>query len=64
MIDRTGKDTGKVHAQRVEGDVPLYMNLSGDRLITAIVITSTMGFALFGYDQGIVSAPIMFWPLE
>lgn len=35
--------------------VPQYMGLSGDRLIFAITLTSTMGFALFGYDQGIVS---------
>ena len=35
--------------------VPQYMGMSGDRLIFAITLTSTMGFALFGYDQGIVS---------
>lgn len=35
--------------------IPHYLGLTGDRLIMAITVTSTMGFALFGYDQGIVS---------
>lgn len=49
------KPSEKELARPHKDGVPQYMGLSGDRLIFAITLTSTMGFALFGYDQGIVS---------
>lgn len=35
--------------------VPKYAGLNGDRLRWAITGTATIGFLLFGYDQGVMS---------
>lgn len=52
-------EKGSVHHEEsravMKDGVPHYLGLTGDRLIMAITVVSTMGFALFGYDQGIVS---------
>lgn len=36
----------------VSGEPVTYGGLNGNRLLTAIVFTATVGFSLFGYDQG------------
>ncbi|BGP42522.1 sugar transporter-like protein [Rhodotorula kratochvilovae] len=44
--------------------VPSYFGLTGEKLILAITATSTVGFLLFGYDQGVMSGIItgeQFW---
>ncbi|GJN93425.1 hypothetical protein Rhopal_006480-T1 [Rhodotorula paludigena] len=44
--------------------VPSYFGLTGNKLIMAITATSTVGFLLFGYDQGVMSGIItgkQFW---
>ncbi|KIY64148.1 general substrate transporter [Cylindrobasidium torrendii FP15055 ss-10] len=38
--------------------IPHYMGFTGDRLLTAITFIATMGFLLFGYDQGVMSGII------
>ncbi|GAA5921221.1 hypothetical protein JCM1841_001638 [Sporobolomyces salmonicolor] len=38
--------------------VPSYLGLTGSKLINAITATSTIGFLLFGYDQGVMSGLI------
>ncbi|GAA5907793.1 hypothetical protein JCM6882_004559 [Rhodosporidiobolus microsporus] len=38
--------------------VPSYFGLTGTKLITAITACSTVGFLLFGYDQGVMSGII------
>jgi len=38
--------------------VPTWAGLSGDKLVYAIAATSTIGFMLFGYDQGVMSGII------
>ncbi|GAA5955370.1 hypothetical protein JCM21900_005791 [Sporobolomyces salmonicolor] len=38
--------------------VPSYLGLTGTKLINAITATSTIGFLLFGYDQGVMSGLI------
>ncbi|GAA6061804.1 hypothetical protein JCM10212_004860 [Sporobolomyces blumeae] len=38
--------------------VPTYMGCSGNTLIMMITATSTIGFLLFGYDQGVMSGLI------
>ncbi|GAA5984924.1 hypothetical protein JCM10908_002454 [Rhodotorula pacifica] len=38
--------------------VPTYMGLSGDLLGVAITVAASMGFCLFGYDQGVMSGLI------
>lgn len=40
-----------------DAGVPSYLKLTGTRLINAITATSTVGFLLFGYDQGAFSSP-------
>lgn len=40
------------------GERPTYMGLSGDRLIWAVTFFATLGFSLFGYDQGLMSGII------
>ncbi|GAA5839041.1 hypothetical protein JCM11251_007859 [Rhodosporidiobolus azoricus] len=37
--------------------VPTYMGANGDKLHWFITIAACFGFALFGYDQGVMSAP-------
>ncbi|KIY66349.1 general substrate transporter [Cylindrobasidium torrendii FP15055 ss-10] len=39
-------------------DIPHYMGFTGDRLLTAVTMTATLGFLLFGYDQGVMSGII------
>lgn len=34
------------------------MGLRGTKLINAITLTATMGFLLFGYDQGVMAGII------
>jgi hypothetical protein len=48
--------------------VPTYAGLSGQKLRFAITATATIGFLLFGYDQGVMSGivsseylPFVFW---
>jgi hypothetical protein len=36
----------------VAGEPVKYGGFNGNRLLTAIVFTATVGFSLFGYDQG------------
>lgn len=36
-------------------NVPSYAGLSGQKLQFAITSTATIGFLLFGYDQGVMS---------
>ncbi|GAA5838561.1 hypothetical protein JCM3766R1_006011 [Sporobolomyces carnicolor] len=38
--------------------VPTYLGVSGTKLITLITATSTIGFLLFGYDQGVMAGLI------
>ncbi|GAA5916141.1 sugar porter family MFS transporter [Sporobolomyces salmoneus] len=38
--------------------IPTYLGCSGNRLITLITATSTIGFLLFGYDQGVMAGLI------
>lgn len=35
--------------------IPQYAGLSGNKLRHAITATATIGFLLFGYDQGVMS---------
>ncbi|KAK0451568.1 general substrate transporter [Armillaria borealis] len=42
----------------VKDGIPHYMGLTGDKLLRAITITATLGFLLFGYDQGVMSGII------
>ncbi|KAJ5532110.1 Major facilitator superfamily domain general substrate transporter [Penicillium frequentans] len=39
-------------------DVPKYAGLSGNKLSRTVTATATMGFLLFGYDQGVMSSII------
>lgn len=36
----------------VSGEPVRYGGLNGNKLLYAIVFTATVGFSLFGYDQG------------
>jgi len=36
----------------VSGELVKFGGFNGNRLLTAIVFTATVGFSLFGYDQG------------
>ena len=36
----------------VSGEPVTFGGFNGNRLLTAIVFTATVGFSLFGYDQG------------
>jgi hypothetical protein len=36
----------------VAGEPVKFGGFNGNRLLTAIVFTATVGFSLFGYDQG------------
>jgi hypothetical protein len=36
----------------VSGEPVKFGGFNGNRLLTAIVFTATVGFSLFGYDQG------------
>lgn len=44
--------------------VPTYLGLSGNKLTWALTVVSSLGFTLFGYDQGVmsglISAPVFF----
>jgi len=40
------------------GERPSYSGLRGDRLIWGVTFFATMGFSLFGYDQGLMSGII------
>ncbi|KAF9024808.1 general substrate transporter [Hymenopellis radicata] len=52
-----GRDTASVRATVKDG-IPHYMGFTGERLLNAITITATLGFLLFGYDQGVMSGII------
>ncbi|KAF8881539.1 general substrate transporter [Mucidula mucida] len=52
-----GRDTASVRATIKDG-IPHYMGFTGERLLNAITITATLGFLLFGYDQGVMSGII------
>ncbi|GAA6022858.1 hypothetical protein JCM10207_001425 [Rhodosporidiobolus poonsookiae] len=45
-------------AKTNDAGVPSYFGLTGTGLINAITATSTVGFLLFGYDQGVMSGII------
>ncbi|GAA6033151.1 hypothetical protein JCM8097_002970 [Rhodosporidiobolus ruineniae] len=45
-------------AKTNQDGVPAYFGLTGTKLITAITACSTVGFLLFGYDQGVMSGII------
>lgn len=45
-------------ARNAAGGVPSYVGLSGNRLLSAVVMTGTVAFALFGFDQGLMSGII------
>lgn len=36
----------------VSGELVKFGGFNGNKLLTAIVFTATVGFSLFGYDQG------------
>ncbi|KAH7097426.1 general substrate transporter [Auriculariales sp. MPI-PUGE-AT-0066] len=42
----------------IKDGIPYYAGLTGDQLLSAITVTSTFGFLLFGYDQGVMSGLI------
>lgn len=46
----------------VSGQPVKYGGFNGNKLLTAIVFTATVGFSLFGYDQGEFSASIATHP--
>jgi hypothetical protein len=39
-------------------DVVKYMGVTGDKLIWMVTVFATIGFSLFGYDQGLMSGII------
>ncbi|GAA5989812.1 hypothetical protein JCM11641_003375 [Rhodosporidiobolus odoratus] len=45
-------------AKTNDAGVPSYFGLTGTKLINAITATSTVGFLLFGYDQGVMAGII------
>ncbi|CED82529.1 hexose carrier protein [Phaffia rhodozyma] len=44
--------------QQPNTDPKRWMGLRGNKLVNAITVTATMGFLLFGYDQGVMSGII------
>ncbi|GAA5862734.1 hypothetical protein JCM3774_001900 [Rhodotorula dairenensis] len=54
LVDPHGAD--KVHLN--ENEIPKYMGLSGNKLGVMITVAASMGFCLFGYDQGVMSGLI------
>jgi hypothetical protein len=63
------KDQAQIQAENeknekslVSGEPVRFGGFNGDRLLTAIVFTATVGFSLFGYDQGKPS--FTFWRIR
>ncbi|KAG0666383.1 hypothetical protein C6P46_004953 [Rhodotorula mucilaginosa] len=54
LVDPNGPN--KVHID--ENDIPTYMGMSGNKLGVMITVAASMGFCLFGYDQGVMSGLI------
>lgn len=61
--DEADHAVGSPHQPDLSGEVDpnavKYMGFTGDRLIWAVTFFATIGFSLFGYDQGLMSGIIV-----